>query len=124
MQIDRIDHLVLTVSDIQITVNFYTSVLGMEEVTFGGGEWGLFRSGHLQVPRSKSGAFRKILPMEGTYAVQRGQNLEGPSQDCQRSSLRVAPETGVSGRSSRRIQRRSVDREGRPRSRRQSKASI
>ena len=37
MQIDRIDHLVLTVSDIQTTVNFYTSVLGMEEVTFGGG---------------------------------------------------------------------------------------
>ena len=33
--IDRIDHIVLTVKDISRTVDFYTTVLGMEEITFG-----------------------------------------------------------------------------------------
>ena len=37
MLIDRIDHLVLTVADIDQTVDFYVRVLGMEPVTFGGG---------------------------------------------------------------------------------------
>jgi catechol 2,3-dioxygenase-like lactoylglutathione lyase family enzyme len=35
MRIDAIDHLVLTVRDIQVSVAFYTRVLGMEAVTFG-----------------------------------------------------------------------------------------
>jgi len=35
MRIDAIDHLVLTVRDIQIATGFYTRVLGMEAVTFG-----------------------------------------------------------------------------------------
>ncbi len=33
--INRIDHLVLTVSNIEATCNFYSQVLGMEVVTFG-----------------------------------------------------------------------------------------
>jgi catechol 2,3-dioxygenase-like lactoylglutathione lyase family enzyme len=33
--IDHLDHLVLTVADIEVSVAFYTSVLGMEAVTFG-----------------------------------------------------------------------------------------
>ncbi|AFY53784.1 lactoylglutathione lyase-like lyase [Rivularia sp. PCC 7116] len=33
--ISRIDHLVLTVSDIEATCNFYSRVLGMEVATFG-----------------------------------------------------------------------------------------
>ncbi|AQZ69408.1 biphenyl-2,3-diol 1,2-dioxygenase III-related protein [[Actinomadura] parvosata subsp. kistnae] len=37
MEIDRLDHLVLTVSDLDATVAFYTQVLGMEAVTFGEG---------------------------------------------------------------------------------------
>ncbi|UBF24155.1 VOC family protein [Kovacikia minuta CCNUW1] len=37
MQIDRIDHLVLTVADIEATCRFYSQVLGMEIVTFGEG---------------------------------------------------------------------------------------
>ncbi|XP_013407549.1 glyoxalase domain-containing protein 5-like [Lingula anatina] len=32
--IKRLDHLVLTVADVAKTVQFYTNVLGMEEVTF------------------------------------------------------------------------------------------
>ena len=37
MQIDRIDHLVLTVRDIEATCAFYSRVLGMSVVTFAGG---------------------------------------------------------------------------------------
>jgi catechol 2,3-dioxygenase-like lactoylglutathione lyase family enzyme len=37
MQIDRLDHLVLTVADIDRTVAFYTKVLGMQESIFSGG---------------------------------------------------------------------------------------
>lgn len=33
--ISHLDHLVLTVTDIQVTVDFYTNFLGMTEVTFG-----------------------------------------------------------------------------------------
>jgi catechol 2,3-dioxygenase-like lactoylglutathione lyase family enzyme len=35
MQIERLDHVVLTVADIDRTVAFYTKVLGMQEETFG-----------------------------------------------------------------------------------------
>jgi catechol 2,3-dioxygenase-like lactoylglutathione lyase family enzyme len=37
MRIDRLDHLVLTVADIEATVDFYTRVLGMRADTFDGG---------------------------------------------------------------------------------------
>ena len=37
MKIDRIDHLVLTVRDIDASCTFYTMVLGMQEVSFGTG---------------------------------------------------------------------------------------
>ena len=37
MRIDRIDHLVLTVADLDATCEFYEKVLGMEAVTFSGG---------------------------------------------------------------------------------------
>jgi catechol 2,3-dioxygenase-like lactoylglutathione lyase family enzyme len=37
MHIERLDHLVLTVRDIEVTCAFYARVLGMEVVTFGEG---------------------------------------------------------------------------------------
>jgi catechol 2,3-dioxygenase-like lactoylglutathione lyase family enzyme len=37
MQIDSLDHLVLTVQDIETTCEFYSQVLGMQVVTFAGG---------------------------------------------------------------------------------------
>lgn len=37
MKIDRLDHLVLTVRNVDATVEFYARVLGMEPVTFGAG---------------------------------------------------------------------------------------
>ena len=40
-KIDRIDHIVLTVHDLERTIAFYSRVLGMEPVTFAGGRRGL-----------------------------------------------------------------------------------
>ncbi|MEV4264844.1 VOC family protein [Kribbella sp. NPDC049584] len=37
MRVDRLDHLVLTVADVDVTVDFYQRVLGMEPVSFKGG---------------------------------------------------------------------------------------
>ncbi len=37
LNINRIDHLVLTVKDIDETVRFYTSVMGMKKIEFGEG---------------------------------------------------------------------------------------
>jgi catechol 2,3-dioxygenase-like lactoylglutathione lyase family enzyme len=37
VHIDRIDHLVLTVDDVERTIAFYVDVLGMREVTFDSG---------------------------------------------------------------------------------------
>lgn len=37
MQLDRVDHFVLTVKSIEVTCDFYARVLGMEVVTFGEG---------------------------------------------------------------------------------------
>ncbi len=36
MKIDGLDHLVLTVKDINVTSDFYSKVLGIETLTFGG----------------------------------------------------------------------------------------
>ena len=41
MKIDRIDHIVLTVESIDVTIEFYGRVLGMEPITFAGGRRGL-----------------------------------------------------------------------------------
>jgi len=41
MNISHLDHLVLTVADIEKTVGFYTRVLGMQLVTFGEGRQAL-----------------------------------------------------------------------------------
>ena len=41
MRIDRLDHLVLTVTDLDATAAFYTRVLGMKAVTFGAGRTAL-----------------------------------------------------------------------------------
>ena len=41
MNINRLDHLVLTVKNIEITVRFYVTVLGMEKEEFGAGRLAL-----------------------------------------------------------------------------------
>jgi catechol 2,3-dioxygenase-like lactoylglutathione lyase family enzyme len=42
MQIERLDHFVLTVRDVDTTTSFYQTVLGMRLFTFGAGRRGLF----------------------------------------------------------------------------------
>ncbi|MCG7905139.1 MAG: VOC family protein, partial [Candidatus Thiodiazotropha taylori] len=37
MKITQLDHLVLTVRDIQVSCDFYTRILGMQLVEFAGG---------------------------------------------------------------------------------------
>ena len=37
MHIDRLDHFVLTVTNVEATCEFYSRVLGMQVVTFGNG---------------------------------------------------------------------------------------
>ena len=41
LTIDHLDHIVLTVTDIDATISFYSRVLGMAAVTFGAGRRGL-----------------------------------------------------------------------------------
>ena len=41
MKTDSIDHLVLTVKDIDVSIAFYTTVMGMESVSFAGGRQAL-----------------------------------------------------------------------------------
>jgi catechol 2,3-dioxygenase-like lactoylglutathione lyase family enzyme len=62
VRIDRLDHLVLTVADIDATVDFYTRVLGMDAVTFGAGRTALtfgrskinlHRAGHEFEPKAR-----------------------------------------------------------------------
>jgi catechol 2,3-dioxygenase-like lactoylglutathione lyase family enzyme len=61
MQIDSLDHLVLTVADVACTCEFYARVLGMTVVTFGEGRTALHfgrqkinlhRAGHEFLPRA------------------------------------------------------------------------
>jgi catechol 2,3-dioxygenase-like lactoylglutathione lyase family enzyme len=52
--IDRLDHLVLTVADIDATVEFYTRVLGMRAMTFGPGRTAL-TFGHSKINLHRAG---------------------------------------------------------------------
>lgn len=54
MRIDRLDHLVLTVADIDATMEFYTGVLGMRAVTFGAGRMAL-AFGHSKINLHRAG---------------------------------------------------------------------
>ncbi|MFN2560543.1 MAG: VOC family protein [Jatrophihabitans sp.] len=62
MRIERLDHLVLTVADIDRTIAFYTDVLGMRPVAFGAGrralafgqhKINLHEAGHEFEPKAK-----------------------------------------------------------------------
>ncbi|MDH6622611.1 catechol 2,3-dioxygenase-like lactoylglutathione lyase family enzyme [Streptomyces sp. LBL] len=54
MHIQRLDHLVLTVADIDATVDFYVRVLGMTPVTFKGGRRAL-TFGHSKINLHQTG---------------------------------------------------------------------
>jgi catechol 2,3-dioxygenase-like lactoylglutathione lyase family enzyme len=46
MRIERLDHLVLTVRDIPVTLAFYERVLGMKPVRFAGDRWAVAFGAH------------------------------------------------------------------------------
>lgn len=54
MRVDRLDHLVLTVADIDTTIDFYTRILGMRAITFGEGRHAL-RFGRSKINLHQSG---------------------------------------------------------------------
>ena len=84
MRIDRLDHLVLTVTDLDATVAFYSHVLGMKAVTFGAGRTALVfgntkinlhKAGHefdpkahLPVPGSLDLCFIASMPLNDVIA--------------------------------------------------------
>ena len=41
MEVDHLDHLVLTVADIETTLHFYETVMGMRRISFGEGRFAL-----------------------------------------------------------------------------------
>ena len=91
MRLDRLDHLVLTVSDIDATVRFYVDVLGMEKIVFGEGrvalsfgrqKINLHQKGaefgpkaHLPTPGSADLCFIATTPLEQVIAELRARNI-------------------------------------------------
>lgn len=55
MQIDRLDHFVLTVADLEATCRFYEKACGMDRETFGAGRLAL-RFGQQKINLHKAGA--------------------------------------------------------------------
>ena len=68
LAVDRLDHLVLTVADIEATVAFYVRVLGMERLSFGNGRTAL-RFGRQKINLHQAGrefAPKSRHPMPGS----------------------------------------------------------
>jgi catechol 2,3-dioxygenase-like lactoylglutathione lyase family enzyme len=62
MKIDRLDHFVLTVRDVETTCDFYVRVLGMEKVTFGNGRIALHFGTHGKQKINFHQAGREVTP--------------------------------------------------------------
>jgi len=71
MKIDRLDHLVLTVADIEATCDFYRRVLGMEVVRFGAGRTALkFGSQKINLhPLENAIPLKACRPMPGSADI-------------------------------------------------------
>lgn len=67
MKVDRIDHFVLTVHDINVTCEFYSRILGMEVVTFGNDRKAL-QFGHQKLNLHQVGQFepKALNPTPGS----------------------------------------------------------
>jgi catechol 2,3-dioxygenase-like lactoylglutathione lyase family enzyme len=77
MRVNHLDHLVLTVEDIQASIAFYTRVLGMRETTFAGGRKGLvFGQSKIKVRRvvhthgARTRGRRAAGGMEGNHVTE------------------------------------------------------
>ena len=71
MQLERLDHLVLTVRDVAATCEFYARALGMREVTFDGGRKALaFGEQKINLhPLDREGGPNASCPMPGSADV-------------------------------------------------------
>jgi catechol 2,3-dioxygenase-like lactoylglutathione lyase family enzyme len=105
MRIDRLDHLVLTVADIDATVDFYTRVLGMEAVTFGAGRTALafgqskinlHRAGHEFEPKA-----HRPTPGSADLCLITTDSLDGVVEDLVRHDVPIeegpVERTGATG---------------------------
>lgn len=91
VRIDRLDHLVLTVADIDATVEFYTRVLGMKAVTFGTGRTALafgrskinlHQAGHEFEPKA-----HRPAPGSADLCLPRHPGSNGPTLRTPRSAV-------------------------------------
>jgi catechol 2,3-dioxygenase-like lactoylglutathione lyase family enzyme len=113
VRIDRLDHLVLTVADIDATMDFYTRVLGMHAVTFGPGRTAL-TFGHSKINLHKAGAGRthrrhwphpqRLLPRPGPEP-DRDQRLHLTQPMAATAPSRNCTEHDMTARAARRAER-------------------
>ena len=85
MNISHLDHLVLTVADLEATIDFYTRVLGMQAVTFGEGRKALCTQ-----PEKEDGG---CAPIAGAYQNWREgepNSWQGHNEDSAARHLRIA----------------------------------
>ncbi|WP_025146482.1 VOC family protein [Pedobacter jeongneungensis] len=71
MKITAIDHIVLTVADIEKTVSFYTQILGFEKITFGDNRVAL-RFGNQKINLHRAGNEidpKALLPTPGSADI-------------------------------------------------------
>lgn len=84
MRVERIDHFVLTVRDIEVTCGFYLRVLGMQVEEFGGGRKAL-RFGEQKINLHKAGnefepKARKPVPGSADFCLITDVPLEGVTE--------------------------------------------
>ena len=84
MRMERIDHFVLTVRDIEVTCGFYSRVLGMEVEEFGGGRKAL-RFGEQKINLHEAGnefepKARKPVPGSADFCLITDGSLEGVAE--------------------------------------------
>jgi len=81
MNVEAIDHIVLTVKDIDATCSFYMQVLGMSSTTFGGGRKALMfgvqkinlhQYGLEFEPKAKSPTPGRASPKLSSYSISMG----------------------------------------------------
>jgi catechol 2,3-dioxygenase-like lactoylglutathione lyase family enzyme len=105
VKISHIDHLVLTVQDLEKTCEFYVRVLGMEEVTFGGNrkalkfgqqKLNLHQAGHEFEPKARrptSGAIDLCFITETPLA-----EIKAHLENCGVAiEMGIVPRTGAMG---------------------------
>lgn len=107
MHIDRLDHLVLTVKDMEATVGFYTRVLGMEHVTFGKGQYHALAFGQQKINLHHAHApiephADKALPGTGDLCLITTSPIEEVSAELRAAGVAIevgpVPRRGALGR--------------------------